>query len=106
MSKRMVHLYTTDERINRFAIGCMINPSLHVNKVFMEQVANFLNATFHENTMVPITYVMKNRNTCVLVLIILYEDKVTIPKQIDRVLSFVLYSLIDNYVCIDYLSCQ
>ena len=28
MSKIMVHCYTTDETINHFAIGYMINPSL------------------------------------------------------------------------------
>ena len=37
MSKIMVYLYTTDEQINQFVIGCMINPSLRVNRVFREQ---------------------------------------------------------------------
>ena len=37
MSKIMVHLYSTYERINPFTIGYMINPSLHINKVFWEQ---------------------------------------------------------------------
>ena len=36
MSKRMVCIYATDEQINQFAIGYVINPSLHVNKVFIE----------------------------------------------------------------------
>ena len=35
ISKRMVHIYYIDDIINQFAIGYMINPSLHVNKVFI-----------------------------------------------------------------------
>ena len=34
ISKIMVYLYYIDERINKFSIGCMIHPSLHVNKMF------------------------------------------------------------------------
>ena len=38
MTKRLVNIYTTDEQINPFKIGYIINASLHVNKVFREQV--------------------------------------------------------------------
>ena len=34
MSKIMVHCYSTDETINQFVIGYIINPSLNCNKVF------------------------------------------------------------------------
>ena len=34
MYKILVYIYTTDERINKFAIGYMINPTLHINNVF------------------------------------------------------------------------
>ena len=47
----MVYLYKTDEKINPFAIGFMINPALHINWVLREQVENILIATFHENKM-------------------------------------------------------
>ena len=57
----MVHLYSIYELMNQFAIGYMINPSLHVNKMFIEQVEIFLNSTFHEKTMIPIIYVIKRR---------------------------------------------
>ena len=40
MSTRMVHCYSTDETINQFVIGYMINPSLNCNKVFRIQVEN------------------------------------------------------------------
>ena len=38
ISKIMVHIYSTGERIDKFSIDYIINPSLHVNKVFREQV--------------------------------------------------------------------
>ena len=40
MPKRFVYINTTEERINQFEIGCMINPTLHVNNVFKDQVEN------------------------------------------------------------------
>ena len=48
MSKRMVYIYSTDEQMNPFAIGYAIKPSLHVNKVFREQVKKCLLYTFNE----------------------------------------------------------
>ena len=53
----------------------MINPSLHINKVFREQVEKFLRATFHENTIDNIIYVMRNKDTCVFDLKIYYGVK-------------------------------
>ena len=43
----MVYFYTIDDHNDRFAIGYNSNPSLRINKVFREQVENFLGATFH-----------------------------------------------------------
>ena len=53
----------------------MINPSLHINKVFIEQVEKFLRATFHENTVKNIRDVMKNKDTCVIAIIMFYGSK-------------------------------
>ena len=36
----MLNLYSTDERINPFVIGCIINPSLRFNDMFREKVEN------------------------------------------------------------------
>ena len=49
---------------------------------------------------------LKEKNTCVMELIIFYENNGVKPKKMYRVLSCVLYSLIENYVCIDYITCQ
>ena len=46
---------------------------------------------------------MMKKNTCVMALIIIYENNGEIPKIMYRFLSFVVYNLIDNYVFIDYL---
>ena len=49
---------------------------------------------------------LKNKNTCIIALILFYENNGANPKKMYSVLSCVIYYLIDNYVCIDYLSCQ
>ena len=74
MSKIMVYIYTTDEKINQFVIGYMINLSLHTNKVFREKVKKCLRATFNENKMENIIDVMKNKDTWVIALIMFYES--------------------------------
>ena len=50
MSKIMVHIYTTENNFDQFAIGYMINPSLHINRVFIEQVQKCLGCTFSIET--------------------------------------------------------
>ena len=87
-------------------IGYIINTSLHINKVFIEQVEKFLRATFHENTMETRIDVVKNKDKFVIALIMFYESKGTKPKKLYGVLGCALYPLIENYVCIYYLSCQ
>ena len=81
----------------------MINPLLNFNKVLIEQDERYLIATFHEKTMVKIKYFLRNKNTYVMALIIFYENNGIKPKKVYRVLSYVLYYIIENYVYIDYL---
>ena len=50
--------------------------------------------------------VLKRNNTCIIAVIKFYENKGTKPNKVYIVLSCVLYYLMDNYVCIEYLSCQ
>ena len=38
MSKKMVHIYTTDKTVRQIDIGYMVNLSLHINKMFKTQV--------------------------------------------------------------------
>ena len=48
----------------------------------------------------------EEENICVMALIMIYENNGGNAKIVYIVLSCVVYFLIDNYVCIDYLSCQ
>ena len=75
MSKILVYLYMADKQINQFAIVYIINPSLHINKVFIEQVEKCLRATYRENTMYNIIDVMRKKDTCVISLMMFYEIK-------------------------------
>ena len=106
MPRIMVHYYSTDETINQFATGCIINPSLNCNKVLRIQVRKFLSLSFAARTMETIKDCLRKKNTCVMALIIIYENNGEIPKQLYRVLYCVVYYPIDNYVCIDYLLFQ
>ena len=101
----MIHIYITGKTIHQFAIGCMINPSLKFNNVFITQVETFVGYYFSIRTMKNITNFLMKKNTSVMALIMIYENNEEIPKKF-RVLSCVVYNLIDNYVCIEYLSCQ
>ena len=84
----------------------MINPSINCNKLFREQVEKFLGVSFQENVMETIIYCLGKKNKCIIALIMFYGGNGLEPKKVYRVLSCVIYSLIDNYVCIDYLSYQ
>ena len=46
MAKMVLYLHEVNERFNEFAIGYMINPTLHVNKAFKYQAEKCINNTF------------------------------------------------------------
>ena len=46
MAKSFICIEETKERIDEFEIGYMINPNLHVNKDFIDQVDKCMNSTF------------------------------------------------------------
>ena len=56
--------------------------------------------------MKDIKHLWGKKDTCVIVLVIFNETKTKNPTKVYRVLSFVLYSVIENYVCIDYICCH
>ena len=60
---------------------------------------------FGEITQTFIKTTLSKNNTRVLTLIMFYETRGDNPKKAFRVFSCVFYSIIKNYVCIDYLSC-
>ena len=84
----------------------MINPLLNCNRVFRQQVEECLSFTFHSRIMETIKYCLRKNNTCVMALIFMNDNNGVKPKKMYKVLTCVLYSLMENYVCFDYLSCQ
>ena len=58
---------------------------------------------FGEITQPFIKATLAKDNTSVLALIIFYETRADNPKKALIVFSCVIYSIIKNYVCIDYL---
>ena len=59
----------------------MVNPSLQVKMVFREKFEKCLRDTYNENTMETIRNVIKNKDTCVIALMIFYESKGNKPKK-------------------------
>ena len=82
----------------------MINTALRVNKAFKEQVENFMNNMFGSLTQPFILKNLKNNNRSVLALLMFHETRAINPEKYFRVLSCVIYTIIDNYIYIDYLA--
>ena len=83
----------------------MINPNLNINKAFKEKVTKFTETTFVAITQPHISKILAKTNIIVLPLLMIYETR-KYPKKVFRVLSCVIYTIIRNYVCIDYLASE
>ena len=59
--------------------------------------------TFGAITQHCIRTILAKNNTRVLTLLMFYETRKN-PKKVFKVLSCVIYTIIRNYICIDYLS--
>ena len=106
MSNRRIYIEETNERINDFSFAYMLNPHLNMNKAFKDQVKTCLSNTFGADTNRYINKTLMKPNTRVLALIIFYEHGTIIPRKMFKVLSCVIYTIIDKYVCIDYLGTE
>ena len=54
MDKSYIWIEETNQRINEFSIGYMMNPNFHNNKAFREQVKRLLKETFGTSTNIHI----------------------------------------------------
>ena len=90
------------KRINEFKIGYMINPGLNVNKA----VEKCMFTTFVEITQTFIKATLAKNNTLVLALIMFYETRAYNPRKYFILSSCVIYTIIKNYFCINYLAFQ
>ena len=75
MAKSYIWLEETNQRINEFSIGYMMNPNLSMNKVFREQVKLCMKATFSTSTMTHISKILLKPNTRVLSLVMFFENR-------------------------------
>ena len=103
MSKRKFYIEETNERINEFSFAYMFNPTLHTKKVFKDQVKACLGNTFGADTNKHINNILLRHNTRVISLIVNYDHGSFSARKLFKVLSCVIYTIIDKYVCIDYL---
>ena len=77
---------------------------MNVNKVFIYQVEKYMYDTFGEITQHFIKATLSKENTSVFTLIMFYETGEENHRKYFKVLSCVIYTVIKNYVCIDYLA--
>ena len=106
IDKFFLYIHEINERINEFAIGYIINPTLNVNKSFKDKVEKCMNNMFGTLTQPFIKNVMTKNNTCVLALIRFHNTRHTKVKKAFKVLNCFMYTIIDNFVFIDYLYFQ
>ena len=103
MAKRFIWM-NEKKLIKELKIVYMININFNINKVFREQVDRYMKTKFGSSTQPHIRSILSKNKTRVLSLIILYETRS--ENIYFRVLSSVIYTVIENYVYIDYLACQ
>ena len=89
--------------MNEFSFAYMCNPTLYKHKVFKEQVKSCLNNKFGADTNKHINNILLRHNTRAIALIVNYEHGSFSTRKLFKVLSCVIYIIIDKYVCIDYL---
>ena len=74
MSKSYIWLEETNQRINEFSVGYMMNPTLNRNIAFKDQVRVRLKQIFGPDTNSHISKTLQKLNTRVLALAIYVRD--------------------------------
>ena len=69
MAKSFIWLEETKERINKFLIGYMVNPTLNISKAFREQVTKCMNITFVAITQPHIITIFKKEEFNIVIII-------------------------------------
>ena len=60
--------------INQSQVGYMLNTRLNINKAFREQVEESLALVFSSKIMMPIRKVLRKDSTCIISLLMFYEN--------------------------------
>ena len=90
MAKSYIWLEETNQVINEFSIGYMMNPNLIIKKAFREQVKVFMKNTFSTSTMTHISKILLKTDARVLSLVMFYETK---KKRKENVQNFELCTI-------------
>ena len=106
MAKSYIWIEEKNQRINELSIGYMMNPNLIIKKGFKEQVKVCMKTTFSTSTMTHISKIILKPNTRVLALFMFLRIEKNNVNKMFRVLSCVIYKIISNCVCIDYLGSE
>ena len=96
ISKISIWIEETNQCINEFSFGYMMNPTLFKNRDFKEQVKVCFKNTFGPDTTSHINKILMKKNTRVLALVIFSESGKTIIRKLFRVLSCVIYTIINK----------
>ena len=80
----------------------MFNHESNIKEEFKEQVEINLEESFSGASMMPVRKVFKTVNNSVLTLLIFYKNR---NNMIFKVLSSLVYCIMDNYVCVYYICC-
>ena len=83
-----------------------MDQNLYNNKAFKYQVKACFKNTFGKDTNYHINTILMKKNTRVLALVVFYELRNIHPRKMFKVLSCVIYTIINRYVCIDYLGTE
>ena len=94
MSKSYIWIEETNQRINEFSFGYMLNPTLYTNNFFKEKVKACFKNIFGKYTNSHINTILQKKNTRVLVLVFFYDLGSTNPRKMFKVLSCVIYAII------------
>ena len=84
----------------------MLNPVLHTNKVFRNQLKACLNNTFGADTNKHTNKTLMKQDTRLLALVVFYELGNFNQRKMFKVLSCVINTIIERYVFIDYLGTE
>ena len=99
MDKSYIWIEETNQRINEFSIGYMMNPNFSIKKAFKEQVKICMKTTFGTMNQQHISKIVSITNAILLALVMFYDTRQKKQKKF-KVLSCVIYKIIINYVCL------
>ena len=100
MAKKMLVYAVQNEKIVQFQVVYMYYPVMNQNEAFISEVEKHELGIQQTNNGSYQKKVLNKDNTCVISLMIFYENRNT---TLFKVLCLVIYFIMDNYLCGDCL---